>query len=65
MSLRCETCGGTKSILGFGGLKKPCPNCVCEYVPVSDVKIEDDVLVSSKIDRRSKEYREMNKQKEA
>lgn len=46
--LRCDSCKGTKSILGMGGMKKPCIQCkgigwieTDTVTPKVDVKVDN------------------------
>jgi hypothetical protein len=60
MKVRCDTCGGRKKVLGMGGMIKVCEDCkgggwrdeVTLCAPSEEVKL----------DKRSKEYRELKKQ---
>lgn len=60
---RCTCCSGRKTVLGLGGLLKPCRECRgVGYVTVAAPDVASvDVVVD--IDKRSKEYREFKKNK--
>jgi hypothetical protein len=50
----CENCNGRKLVQGFGGLRKECKICN------GSGKIDKPIM---HVDKRSREYREMKKQK--
>jgi hypothetical protein len=53
VSSKCPTCEGRKFIVGFGGIRKPCNDCKTET--------KNKATEISKLDKRSKEYRELKK----
>ncbi len=60
MTARCEVCKGRRELLGMGGMVHKCKSCsgtgwVIVAEPVADEPI---------IDKRSKEYRQLKKNKE-
>lgn len=59
--MRCESCCGRKNILGLGGMIKKCD--VCHGVGHIILKKEVKKEVSSKLDKRSKAYKESLKNK--
>jgi hypothetical protein len=65
MTSFCSTCEGRKHVLGFGGMKKDCPDCngTGRVLPESDDKLVENVDL--KVDKRSKEYRGSKKSREA
>ena len=56
----CETCSGRRIIQGFGGVRKDCTACGGSG-RVADKPV---VIANEHIDKRSKEYRELKKQRE-
>lgn len=60
--IKCDACDGRGNMLTFGGFKEVCLSCKGS----KSVECKDELIVSaSSIDKRSKEYREMKKRKEA
>lgn len=54
--MNCEVCENHRWIYDFGGIKTKCPSC-----RVAPIKKDDDL----KIDKRSKEFKEIKKSKGA
>lgn len=55
MAGECPTCGGTKRLIGFGGLFAPCHSCV-----VSETNKSNQSAISSPADF-SKEFEKLKK----
>jgi len=52
--IRCEFCGGKKQVMGMGGMMKSCKEC-------EGTGWKKEI---AEMDKRSKEYRELKKNKE-
>ena len=66
MRSRCPDCNGRKTILGLGGMIKGCNACGRSgWVDISDLEVVCAADLLPKVDKRSREYREMKKAREA
>lgn len=67
MKSRCHDCNGKRKVLGLGGMIKDCLTCN-RTGWIDDVSYLENVCAADllpKVDKRSREYREMKKQQEA
>ena len=61
MASRCDTCNGRKKVFGMGGMIKECDSCDGTGWQAAVMLCAPSVAV----DKRSKEYRELNKSNKA